>query len=101
LLELGLPNLREGNTLHITLQKDDFDLGLICSCLGNRTKRQSRCLTISNLLLGNSGRKLTMHEIEAAVTAVGIGILFSCPMGMECVAIGCLFDSFDSVVAQV
>jgi hypothetical protein len=32
LLELGFPNLREGNPLHMTLQKDDFNLN---SCLGN------------------------------------------------------------------
>lgn len=66
-----------------------------------RTKRQSGCLAIFNLLLGSFGRKLTMHEIEATVTPVGIGVLFSCPMGMECIAIGCLFDNFESVVAQV
>jgi hypothetical protein len=35
LLELGFPNCRKGNPLHMTLQKDDFDLNLICSCLGN------------------------------------------------------------------
>src|SRR5271170_3845799 len=48
LLELGFPNLREGNPLHMTLQKDDFDLNLIRSCLGN-LRRTSGCLTISNL----------------------------------------------------
>jgi len=35
LLELGFPNFRKGNPLHMTLPKDDFDFNLTCSCLGN------------------------------------------------------------------